>query len=564
MKFSEFNYERIDMLELKSSFEKEIVEFKNASTKEEQISAIDRINALRNKFDTMYNLASIRYTINTKDEFYEKEQAFFDDEMPNFEALVNLYYKELIQAKFRKELEEHFGELVFQIAELKIKTFIPEIIEDMQKENALASKYTKLLASAQIEFDGKINSIPQMALYTTSNDRDVRRNANLNVTDFFIKHENEFDEIYDEMVKVRTTIAKKLGYENYVDLGYARLGRIDYNAADVKIYRDAVYKHLVPFTMELRKAQAGRLGIDKLSYYDDGVLFKTGNPKPVGTPEDIIENGKKMYKELSKETDEFFNFMVDNELMDLLSHDGKSPGGYCTYIPDYKSPFIFSNFNSTLDDISVLTHEAGHAFQVYSSRGYSMPEYLWPTYEACEIHSMSMEFITMPWMDMFFGKDVDKFKYYNTVDSFLFIPYGITVDEYQHFVYENPEASAEERKLAWRNIEKKYLPHKNYEENEFLDKGTYWYRQGHIFKDPFYYIDYTLAQICAFQFYKKSVEDFDSAWQDYLNLCKLGGSDSFVNLVKSAGLETPFADKTIQNVVEFIKKQLSQIDDKSL
>lgn len=564
MKFSEFKYERPDMDLFSKAFKEEVERFKTGETLETQIEAMNKINQMRNTFDTMYNVASIRYTINTKDTFYENEQAYFDEEMPNFEGLVNLFYKELIGAKHRQALEEKFGQLVFKIAELKINTFKPEIVEDMQKENALSSQYTKLLASAQIEFDGKKNSIPQMSYYTNSIDRETRRKASLELTKFFEANEKEFDAIYDEMVAVRNRIAQKLGYENYVQLGYARLGRIDYTPEDVKVYRDAIYKHLVPYSLELRQAQARRLGLEGLKHYDNGVLFKSGNPKPVGSPEEIIENGKKMYKELSPETDAFFNFMVDNELMDLLSHDGKSPGGYCTYMPDYQSPFIFANFNDTLDDISVLTHEAGHAFQVYLSRGYSVPEYYWPTYEACEIHSMSMEFITMPWMEMFFGADNEKFKYYNVADAFLFIPYGITVDEFQHFVYENPEATPEMRKAKWREIEKKYLPFRNYEEDPFLEKGTFWYRQGHIFKDPFYYVDYTLAQICAFQFYKKTVENFDLAWKDYLNFCQLGGSDSFVNLVNRAHLKTPFADETIHGVVDFLKHQLEAIDDSQL
>jgi M3 family oligoendopeptidase len=271
-----------------------------------------------------------------------------------------------------------------------------------------------------------------------------------------------------------------------------------------------------------------------------------------------------MYSELSPETKEFFDFMIENQLMDLISKKGKAGGGYCTYISKYKAPFIFSNFNGTSGDVDVLTHEAGHAFQVYSSRNYETPEYNFPTYEACEIHSMSMEFFTYPWMNLFFEEEVDKYKYFHLSEALLFIPYGVTVDEFQHFVYENPNATPRERKSAWRAIERKYLPHRNYEANEYLEKGGWWHQQGHIFETPFYYIDYTLAQICAFQFFKKATENREKAWSDYLRLCKAGGSASFLELVKLANLVSPFENGCIASVIDHIEAYLNNIDDTKL
>ena len=265
-----------------------------------------------------------------------------------------------------------------------------------------------------------------------------------------------------------------------------------------------------------------------------------------------------MYEDLSKETGEFFKFMQENHLMDLVAKKGKAGGGYCTFIEDYKAPFIFSNFNGTSGDIDVLTHEAGHAFQVYSSRHFEIPEYYWPTYEACEIHSMSMEFFTWPWMDLFFKEDTDKYKFSHLSDALLFLPYGVSVDEFQHWVYENPEATPKERKLQWREIEKKYLPHKDYEGNDYLENGGFWQRQGHIYNSPFYYIDYTLAQICAFQFWKRSRENQEEAWADYVKLCKLGGSMSFTKLVEAANLISPFEDGCVESVVGEIETWLIQ------
>ena len=397
-----------------------------------------------------------------------------------------------------------------------------------------------------------------------SRDRNIRKSAAEAVSKFFEENEEKFDRIYDELVKVRDKMAKALGFTNYVEMGYKRLGRSDYNSFMVANFRNQVKDHLVPLVAELKDRQRQRLGLKEMKYYDENLEFLTGNATPKGGPDWILENGKRMYKELSKETDEFFTFMVERDLLDLLSKKGKMAGGYCTIIPDYNSPFIFSNFNGTSGDIDVLTHEAGHAFQVYLSMGYELPEYKFPTYEACEIHSMSMEFITWPWMELFFEEDVDKYKFSHLAGAVNFIPYGVLVDEFQHFVYENPDASPEDRKNKWRQMEKNYLPFRDYEDNEFLDKGTYWYRQGHIFSSPFYYIDYTLAQVCAFQFWIKCMEDREKAWDDYIRLCKAGGSLPFLELVKMANLENPFKDGVIKRVVKPIKEWLDTIDDKNL
>src|SRR5690606_28092373 len=197
---------------------------------------------------------------------------------------------------------------------------------------------------------------------------------------------------------------------------------------------------------------------------------------------------------------------------------GKQGGGYCTYIPEYKSPFIFANFNGTSHDVDVLTHEAGHAFQVYSSRDL-LPEYRWPTMEAAEIHSMSMEFLAWPWIDQFFLEDTPKYKFNHLAGAISFLPYGVLVDEFQHHIYEKPGLTPDERKALWRKLEKKYMPFKDYGDDAFMEKGTYWLRQGHIFSAPFYYIDYTLAQVCAFQYWIKHQANRKEALESYLKLC---------------------------------------------
>ena len=552
MKFKDYKYERPNYEEIKKSFLELVDKIKNASTYDEQKLHINQLNNIRKHIETMSTLASIRNSINTADEFYDEEQNYWDEQGPLYTELNSDFYKVIVNSKFKDEIKKDYSEQFYKICEYSLKSFSPEIISDLQEENKLMSKYTKLLASAKINFKGEELNLSGLYKYMLSSDRNEREQSSKAYYNYFGEHEEEFDEIYDQLVHIRHNMAKKLGFKNFVELGYIRMDRTDYNPEMVVNLRKQILEYIVPLCNKLYEKQAKRLNLDKLTYIDENLEFLDGNATIKGDSDYIIENGIKMYQELSQETKEFFDFMLENELMDLETKHNKSAGGYCTYIPDYKAPFIFSNFNKTSEDMDVLTHEAGHAFQLYMSRDIDMQEINFPTLDSCEIHSMSMEFITYPWMETFFKEDSDKYKFAHLTSAIKFLPYGVVVDEFQHVVYDNPNMTSDERKKVWRDLEKKYLPHRDYEDNEILERGCWFFKQGHIFKDPFYYIDYVLAQICAFQFLKKMEEDRISGWEDYLRICKVGGTQSFLQIVKTGNLISPFDDKCI----EYIRKNL--------
>ncbi len=564
--FEQYEYVRPNMDELEQQYDLLLEEFRQGNSVEAQSETMKKINALAADYSTQMNLSYIRSSIDTNDEFYQKEREFFDEVGPRFQKLTTAYYKELMNTPHRAALEEKWGTQLFALAECEIRSFSEEVMPLLQKENKLTSEYAKLVASAQIDYDGKTYTLAQLGPLAESKDRQVRKDVMNAQYSFYVQHQEQFDRIYDDLVKVRHEIATTLGFENFVELGYLRMQRVDYDKHMVARYRKQVEEHIVPIATELYKRQAKRIGIEEkdFKFYDQALDFLSGNATPKGSPEWIIDNGKKMYKELSPETDEFFTFMTEKHLMDLVAKKGKESGGYCTFIDNYESPFIFSNFNGTSGDIDVLTHEAGHAFQVYSSRHIGIPEYIWPTHEGAEIHSMSMEFFTWPWMELFFEDEADKYKFAHLSDALLFLPYGVAVDEFQHVVYENPEMTPAERNAAWRDIEKKYLPFRDYDGNEYLESGGIWQRQTHIYEVPFYYIDYTLAQVCAFQFWHRSQEDFEDAWKDYVHLCSLGGTQSFTNLVKEAGLQSPFEEGTVKETIQHVQAWLDKVDDTKL
>lgn len=560
MNFKDYKYARPDIREYQGKIDDFLEYFNEADSANLQIEIIKQINKERNHISTLATLASIRHSINTKDEFYDKENDFWDEASPLIAEVDNKFQKAVMSSLFIDQLKEEFDEQWFTLMDLSIKAFDPNTIEELQEENRLASEYDKLIASAQIEFEGKKYTLSQLTPFTLDKDRERRKSATDARFGFFKENQKKFDEIYDKLVKVRDKIAKKMGYKNFVELGYMRMGRSDYNAEDVANYRKQVLKSLVPEAQKLFEEQRERLGLDKLYYYDEKVEFLSGNPTPKGNPDELVQAAKKMYKKISPETNKFFNFMVDNELMDLLSKDGKQAGGYCTFLPDYNSPFIFANFNGTSHDVDVLTHEAGHAFQSYMSKDIENPDLTWTTLEAAEIHSMSMEFFAHPYMKDFFKADTEKYYYTHIGDAFKFIPYGVLVDHFQHFVYENPEATPSERNAKWRELEELYLPQKDNADNDLLEEGTWWYQQGHIFQVPFYYIDYTIAQICALQFYARSLDNYQEAWNDYLALCKVGGTKSFLGLLEVCHLQSPFIDGAIKKSIDRILPELNKID----
>ena len=562
-KYSEFHYERMDIDELKRSFDDIITRFESADKVEVQNDIIREVNEIFSKSWTYGAMASLNFARNIEDKKAKEENEYYDRIKPEISELSSNFVKKVVKSKFRKELEATWGKQYFLLNDMFLKSFDPKIKDLLVEESKIINDYTALLAGANIEFNGETYNLTGLAPFHTDPDRQVRKASMKARYSFFETIADQLDEMYDKLVKNRHKKALELGYENFIPLGYLNMSRSDYDDKDVAEYRRKIVEYVVPIARKLHQMRKKVLGLDTLYIYD-GINFPDGNPKPKGTPEELIQYAQKMYHELSTETGEFFDRMVDEELMDLFNRKGKSGGGFCTNFPTYERPYIFANFNGTDHDVTVLTHEAGHAFQSFLSRKQPLVEYLWPSYEAAEIHSMSMEFITWEWMERFFKEDVDRFKYKHMMDAITFLPYGACVDHFQHWVYENPNASPKERKAQWSELEKLYLPDRNNDDFDFLNEGGVWQGQSHIYHMPFYYIDYTLAQVCAFQFWIRFNDDKESAWTDYLNLCKAGGSLPFTELVKKAGLVSPFDGDILKEITGKIEEWLDSVDVESL
>lgn len=540
MKFSEINYERIDFCKSRENLSKIYKDMDKADSYLEFMNLLKKANKIRKHIMTMQTVSQIRFSMNTEDKYYKNEKEYWDEYMPLFEDLDIELYKTILESKHKEKIQEEYGNQYIKYIRTVVNGFSKEIIPLLQQENKLMSQYTELLASAKIKFDNRVCNLSDMAVYMESNNKEVREKAVRLHTNFFLENEEKFDSLFDQLVKIRHSMSKEMGFKNFIELGYLRMHRTDYNAEMVKNLRKKVLKKYVPLAEKAYKEQAERIGAKKIDYYNERIEFLDGNASLVGNGDFIIEQGKRMYSKMSPETKEYIEYLIENELFDVKPREGKAMGGYCTILYDNNDSFIFGNFNGTVDDVDVLTHEAGHGFQVYMSRNQEMPELVFPTLDSCEIFSMSMEFFTYPWMEYFFGKDCEKYKTYHYDSMIKFLPYGVLVDHFQHIIYENPNLTPKERKEEWRKLEKKYLPYRDYADLDILNRGGFWFRQGHIFKNPFYYIDYVLAEICALQFKELMDSNSKDAWNRYVKISKLGGSKSFTELVEIAGLENPF------------------------
>ena len=552
MKFSEMPYERPSLEAVKAQLSEFTARLKGAESYGEAKAVFLEKEEAERHVDTLATLAQVRNTIDTRDQFYDGEISFWDAAIPQLQECEQAWNMAMLESPFRKDFEAEYGNLMFLNTEIALKTFAPELVPLLEKENNLTQAYQKLIASAQVPFEGKTYTLSQMGPFQSDADDARRLAAWKAVGSWFKENQPELDRIYDELTHLRDEMGRRLGYEGYTQLGYYRMKRNCYAKEDVEKFRAAVRKHLVPLADQIFREQARRIGVEyPLSYADNALKFRSGNPRPQGTAEDILAQGMKFYGELSPETGEFFRTMLDGELMDVLSTEGKAGGGYCTSIPDYKVPFIFANFNGTQGDVEVVTHEAGHAFACWMNRDRVPASYVWPGMEACEVHSMSMEFMAWPWAEGFFGPDTKKFLYSHLSGALTFIPYGTLVDHFQHEVYARPDMTPTQRHAKWKELQQVYMPWVKLDGDiPFFSEGEAWQRQSHIYCSPFYYIDYCLAQTVALEFWALLQKDKKAAWEKYMAYTRQGGSRTFTELLKNAGLDSPFDEKCLRTVCE--------------
>ena len=560
MKVKDMPYEHLTIEEIREELQAVLAEIQNAKCHNCVLRARERMLKLLLRYSSNASLCYIRYSCNTADEYYVKEHEYFDEIGPEVSALLTEISNALLASPYRAELEKVLGPVYFRYREVESKAMSPEIVEDMIEENKLCSEYSKLMAGLEFQFRGETYSRAALAGFFKDDDRQTRKEAYEVFGKKMLEVAPQLDDIYDRMVKVRDRMAKKLGYKNFVELGYYRMNRVSYGQKEVETFRKNVLESWVPANSRLRLENAKDLGLDKFMFYDDGVIIPGGDPRPTGGKEEIFQAAREMYHEMSDESAAFIDLMLDNDAFDVDARKNKWGGGYCSEIAQYKQPFILANFNGTAGDVDVMTHEAGHAFNAFliADNKFAL-EIGCGGMETAETHSMSMEYFAWKYIHKFFGEDAKKYKYMHALENFSFIPYGTMVDAFQHIVYENPEMTPAQRNEAWLELERKFRPHIQLEGIPFIEEGRRWQYQMHIYESPFYYIDYCLAQTAAFGFLLASQEDYDGAYARYIRLMKQGGETYYEDLLKEAEIPSPFQEGALQTLAEKVEALLRKV-----
>ena len=557
-KISEMAYERVDKDTVIEKIKDIISRVEGAKSGKELLSLREEYNKLSEHVGTMARLASTRLNLNSRDEFYTAEMDYYNAALPEIQMYDIKFTKAFLDSPYLDGARKELNPLVITMMELSLKCADERVLEEMQEENKLTTEYSKFVSELTYDFRGEKLTLGALRKYMQDSDRNTRREAYDALGKALGANAEFLDGIYDKMVKVRDRMAKKLGYENYVGLGYNLMQRTAYDKNDIKVFRQNVLTDLVPVITELKQKIAAKLGIEEMKLYDDST-YSEDDPKPILDAEGILEAGKQMYHEMSPETSEFIDMMFESDAFDVLPREGKWTGGYMTFFPDYRQPFIFANFNGTTADVDVITHEAGHAFAYYVGRNDILPETQLGGMETAESHSMSMEFFAWKHMDKFFGEKADAYKYKHLFSALAFIPYGVIVDYFQELVYENPHMTPAERNATWKKLEAEFRPYMNAQGIEYLENGTRWQYQNHIFQSPFYYIDYCLAQIVAFEFLELSLNDYEGALKTYIDHASRTGNYGFTDLIKMAGLKSPFEKGALAEVATMCRKLLNDL-----
>ncbi|WP_367160210.1 M3 family oligoendopeptidase [Kozakia baliensis] len=512
--------------------------------------ALKHFDEVRRAYESWASLVHLQFSRDTTNENYKKARDYADALTPVATGYEVETKRRLL--KNRDALTKLVGEYVARLWDADITTFDARIEKDLEEEARLSAEYTALLASARIEWDGQHLNLSGLVPYLQSNDRDTRHRAEQARWAFFEQNGPELDRIFDDLVHLREKMARTLGFEHYTALGYRRMRRTDYGPAEVAAFREKILKHVTPLVSALMQRRRLEMGWGSLKAWDEALIDPKGNPKPAGDYDLLLHNAQEMFDRLDPDGDmgAFFAAMTKDGYMDLLNRDGKAGGGFCTSFPTIGMPFIFANFNGTHNDIGVFTHEMGHAYQNWKSRDLPSVDTLWPTMEAAEIHSMGLEFLTWPQIDLLVEEGAaDRYRHMHLIDSLSFLPYGACVDHFQHEIYADPEMPPAERHKLWRRLEKQYLPWRDWGDLAYPGKGGRWQAQMHIYRSPFYYIDYTLALCCAMQLWLGSRHDPKGTMKTYRKLCAAGGSKPFTELVADAGLVSPFEADALAEVV---------------
>ncbi|HDR7766698.1 MULTISPECIES: M3 family oligoendopeptidase [Bacillus cereus group] len=506
----------------------------------------------------------IAFQCNTDDEeikdTFEHDQQFVKPLLKRYQNLLDNKY---LESPFRMELDSN----VYGLLDAKIKNaqklFCEENIELEVKEDKLVTEYFEITGGLIGIWDGEEKTITELQSYLQDSNRDIRKKAKTIISEQFLSVEKELQNILNQLIEIRHQKAKNIQLENYRDYMFKKYERFDYSAKDCYELAESIRKYVVPLKDKILLEKKEKLQVDTLRPWDVSAVTPDQKVlKPIANENDLIEKSTHIFNKLDLEFSTLLNRMYKHDCLDLTSRKGKASGGFCEYLPASQLSFIFMNLNYTQDDIITFIHEMGHSIHNELIKPLKLRQYIEIPAETAELASMTMELFSLNYWDTFYTdkKDLKQAKINFFKDVISYLPIMLIVDQFQHWLYENPSHTSEERNEKYLQLQKHYqssVIHIDGYENWI---ATSWLPVLHIFEVPFYYIEYAIAQLGALQMYKQYKEDPKQALENYKKALSLGSSKSLTEVYEAAGIRFDFSSETIKELMAFVEKELELLE----
>jgi oligoendopeptidase F len=460
----------------------------------------------------------------------------------------------------REKLSPHRFQVFDRDVKNHVELFRPENVPLETEEAKLCQQYQKLIGSQTVNFRGEEKTLVQMGRYLEEPDRALRQEAWELVTKRRLQDVDKCEEIFEELIKLRTQIAKNAGFDNYRDYAFRQKCRFDYTPRDCEQFHDAVEKEIIPAVREIQNDRKQRLKLEKLRPWDLGVDPQNRAPlKPFGEVAEMISRTQKIFNHLDAGLAAGFQQMQDLKLLDLENRKGKAPGGYQSTLSEARVPFIFMNAVGLQRDVETILHEAGHAFHAQATRGEDLYAYRGAPIEFCEVASMAMELLGNEFLEEFYAvPEANRARKTHLEGIIGFFPWMATVDAFQHWIYTHHNHTRDERKAAYLKLMDRFGGDVDW--TGYEPSRTYsWHRQLHIFIHPFYYVEYGIAQLGALQVWTNSRRDKAKALNDYKKSLTLGGSRPLPELFSAAGCKFQFDAATIKPLIQLAATELKKL-----
>ncbi len=506
----------------------------------------------------------IAFQCNTDDEeikdTFEHDQQFVKPLLKRYQNLLDNKY---LESPFRMELDSN----VYGLLDTKIKNaqklFCEENIELEIKEDKLITEYFEITGGLSGIWDGEEKTITELQSYLQDSNRDTRKKAKTIISEQFLSVEKELQNILNQLIEIRHQKAKNIQLENYRDYMFKKYERFDYSAKDCYELAESIRKYVVPLKDKILLEKKDKLQVDTLRPWDVSAVTPDQKVlKPIANENDLIEKSTHIFNKLDVEFSALLNRMYKHNCLDLTSRKGKAAGGFCEYLPASQLSYIFMNLNYTQDDIVTFIHEMGHSIHNELIKPLKLRQYIEIPAETAELTSMTMELFSLNYWDTFYTdkKDLKQAKINFFKDVISYLPIMLIVDQFQHWLYENPSHTSEERNEKYLQLQKHYqssVIHIDGYENWI---ATSWLPVLHIFEVPFYYIEYAIAQLGALQMYKQYKEDPKQALENYKKALSLGSSQSIKEVYDAAGIRFDFSGETIKELMLFVEKELELLE----